>query len=317
MPTAPQYFISCDWGTTNFRLRTVETTTGRVTHQQATTEGIRRTNQRFLAAGVGDRFAFFAQYLTEQLDHLPADYQDALVVASGMSSSNIGMYELPYAELPLDADGTRLIHQRLKLQGDRSLLLISGLRSTDSIMRGEEVQALGLMDRLQPFGDGTLILPGTHSKHLRYENGLFTSFSTYMTGELFELLASTSILAGSVAVAPFNPSVEAAFHAGVDRAQSGSLGRHLFTVRVRQVLEDRDPADNYFYLSGLLIGEELREAAAGHGMVYLAAPDPVYSLYRTALMRLLSPDRVRCFDGAALESALLSGQTKLLLQHVG
>ncbi|NJB87846.1 2-dehydro-3-deoxygalactonokinase [Lewinella marina] len=309
------YFISCDWGTTNFRLRAVETNTAAVRAEWNTDQGIRATNEGFLASGQAGRFDFFAAYLSEQIDQLPAEYRRAPMVASGMASANIGMCELPYANLPINPSGDNLITRRFTLPAGNDLLLISGVRTADSIMRGEEVQALGLMANMPD--DGTLILPGTHSKHLTYEGGAFTDFSTYLTGELFALLTNHGILSGSVAAGPFDAAAEAAFGEGVEQGRSGSLSRSLFGVRVRQVVHGHTPETNYYYLSGLLLGEELGGLANTQGTVYLAAAEPVFSLYHRALTTLVVSDRLRSFGGDALESALLAGQIKILLQHGG
>ena len=60
-------------------------------------------------------------------------------------------------------------------------------------MRGEETQILGALDDL-PAAGALVCLPGTHSKWARVERGRITSFSTYMTGELYAVMKSHSIL---------------------------------------------------------------------------------------------------------------------------
>ena len=42
-------------------------------------------------------------------------------------------------------------------------------------------------------GDGVYVLPGTHSKWARVEAGRIVGFETFMTGEMFELLARNSL----------------------------------------------------------------------------------------------------------------------------
>ncbi len=62
-------------------------------------------------------------------------------------------------------------------------------------MRGEETQLLGVTE--SDF-TGLVCIPGTHSKWIKIEGGRVVEFSTYMTGELFSVIAQHSILAHAV-----------------------------------------------------------------------------------------------------------------------
>ena len=66
------------------------------------------------------------------------------------------------------------------------------------VMRGEETQLLGVTE---PDFTGLVCIPGTHSKWVRIEAGRIVEFSTYMTGELFSVIARHSILAHAVETA--------------------------------------------------------------------------------------------------------------------
>ena len=61
------------------------------------------------------------------------------------------------------------------------------------VMRGEETQIAGFFFENQGF-DGVLCLPGTHSKWVQISAGEIVSFRTFMTGEIFALLADRSVL---------------------------------------------------------------------------------------------------------------------------
>lgn len=60
-------------------------------------------------------------------------------------------------------------------------------------MRGEEVQLFGLAKMIDQT-NATALFPGTHSKHIKFSNNQLHKFSTYMTGELFSILSTQSIL---------------------------------------------------------------------------------------------------------------------------
>ncbi len=124
------------------------------------------------------------------------------------------------------------------------------------VMRGEEVQILGAL-RLTGLTDGLFVLPGTHNKWATVHAGRVTGFRTCMTGEVYGLLAQHSILARTLeADAPLD---EAAFRDGLARAGNGQgLLHNLFGVRALALFDRLTPAASPSYLSGVLIGEELR-----------------------------------------------------------
>src|SRR6185312_13329821 len=102
-------------------------------------------------------------------------------------------------------------------------LLIPGVRTEEDMMRGEEVQVIGANARGEE-GDATIILPGTHSKHVNVERGQAVTLKTFMSGEFFELLARHSILAHSVddGLASNQPGADAAFIEGVEAGAAGN-----------------------------------------------------------------------------------------------
>src|SRR5471030_2277821 len=92
-----------------------------------------------------------------------------------------------------------------------------------------------------------------------------------MTGEIYGLLSQNSILSRTMdAAAPLD---EAAFRHGLRRATSGEGLLHaLFGVRALALFERLSPAASASYLSGLLIGEELRTQSPGSDVVLIGAP---------------------------------------------
>jgi 2-dehydro-3-deoxygalactonokinase len=188
-------------------------------------------------------------------------------IACGMVGSRQGWREVPYVPTPaglaqlssglvtLDAGGGTLLH------------LVPGVLETNDpdtpdVIRGEETQALGAFYCLQA-SDALLVMPGTHSKWARLRDHRLVSFRTTMTGELFALLLSHSILGRGVAeAAPATPAAhEAAFRSGVLAGHGYGAFARLFQARALTLTGALEPACVPDYLSGLLIGEELRIAA--------------------------------------------------------
>lgn len=307
-----QHFISCDWGTTNFRLRLVETHSLNVLYENRTDQGIKRLYEAFLQQKGTDQQEFFYNYLARQIEKIPNTHREHLVVMAGMASSNIGLHELDYAEMPFKQTGEGLVWRLLSPKNELRILLISGVKSESGLVRGEETQAIGLEKHLSQFEEGILLLPGTHSKHMAFKNGRFVALKNFMTGELFEVLSRKSILANSVIASPWNKNAEKAFKNGIEIGFKGELTTSLLSLRAKDVLDGYDKKSGYFFLSGMLIGDELAYLKNQEKKVFLAAPNSVFGLYKVALESILDKHQLVMFDSKALDKAFLRGQKKIL-----
>jgi len=318
---APSVFISGDWGTSRLRLRLVEEPGLAVRAEVEAELGVASVFQDWKRAGEpADREAFFLNRLAPELERLDREAGGAAsgapLILSGMASSTIGIRELPYAAIPFDLGGppppiVRLPPGRLRSE----IWLVSGLCSTDEILRGEETILIGLAR--QGLSAGLVILPGTHSKHVTIVGRAVARFRTYMTGELYSILSAHSVLSASVeASREPGPAYEQAVR---EAGQSGAnpLGL-LFGIRARAVLEGTSAPENGQRLSGLLIGSELQALATAEEdlgsetPIVVAASEPLATYYQRALEALGLGDRVRVFDGDATARALLAGQAAIL-----
>lgn len=315
-------FISCDWGTSVLRLRCMDAGDGRVLAETSSDDGMKRTYAAWRRRG-GDRVAACYEVLERQLARIePAGgfpEPDLPLVVSGMASSSIGLLELPYGGLPFPLDGAALPHRVLdrRLRGGQPVVLLSGLRTDADVMRGEETQMVGLRAGLGLEAmDGIFVLPGTHSKHIVVETGRIMSFRTYMTGELFDVLARHSVLGESIAGAGRDDDLAGAldgFDDGVLDGSRESLPHALFRVRAGALLGDRDPAGSFWYLSGLLIGAELGSLRRHPTRpVHLAAGARLARLYGRAFEALRFGGRVRVLPPELVDHSTARGQLELL-----
>ena len=269
-------FLSCDWGTTSFRLRRIagpERTVIREIREQA---GVKSLYEEAIRSGAqieAARANVFARFLHTKLEAMLAGEKTPErklpLVISGMASSSVGWRELPYAKTPFPLDGSGVRSQELNWSKPEWLgpvYLISGVATACDMMRGEETEVIGLMSDVSLAAlreRSLLILPGTHSKHVWIEDQFVVDFRTFMTGELFEVLGRQSLLRASVDAGARTGSDSlsdpdrAAFHEGVAWARDQGLAGGLFRVRTRAVLDRRPLADNTWFFSGLLIGAEL------------------------------------------------------------
>lgn len=284
-----------------------------------TGQGIAATYKLWKEAGGNDaeRLAFYQSYLFDQIQQIAKqvdkDVKNIPIALSGMASSSIGMLELPYKQLPFQSDGSDLFVKIIPSDVptfSSNLVMISGVSSESDVMRGEETILVGC-DIKKANREELFIFPGTHSKHVRINNGQAHSVSTYMTGELFSLLAQHSVLSGSVLQNSFDEKYAELFAAGVDKGKEANLLNSIFQVRVNQLFDKTSKEENYYYLSGLLIGHELKDLADKPVPVTIVGSGEFQKLYRKALQVLGLNDRAQYKDA---DEALIRGQLKVL-QH--
>ena len=105
----PEHILSCDWGTSSFRLRLVDSNTRRCIGEVTSENGNSILFNKWKSQPGTDRVRFYLNYLKEAVDVLAAkagtSLSDLPILISGMASSTIGMKELPYADLPFTVDG--------------------------------------------------------------------------------------------------------------------------------------------------------------------------------------------------------------------
>ncbi|MEL6943659.1 MAG: 2-dehydro-3-deoxygalactonokinase, partial [Bacteroidota bacterium] len=195
--------LCCDWGTTSFRLYLINTATSEIISMVKTDQGIARTFEAFQMEKAENRVSFFRKYLNTQIEVLASksyqNLENTTIILSGMASSSIGMQEVPYQKTPFRLNQPQLCIEYFPGNSafSNDVYLYGGLRTEEEVMRGEEVQLLGLSHLIEK--DACVcILPGTHSKHIWLEEKVVTDFQTYMTGECFQLMSQQSILKQSV-----------------------------------------------------------------------------------------------------------------------
>lgn len=259
-------WIAADWGTTNLRLWAMS---GRTPVEA-------RTSNRGMGGLAPDQFAGVLAQATEGWPAVP-------VIACGMVGSRQGWVEAPYAAVPCPA-APRLV----AVPGDpggRPVRIVCGVRQDNpaDVMRGEETQIAGLL-ALDPDFDGIACLPGTHTKWARVSAGEICNFKSFMTGEIFGLLAHQSVLRHSVTGEDQDPALFlAALSDAMSRPERGYAG--LFQLRAESLLTGLDPAAARARLSGTLIGWELAAARPwwlGAEVTLIGAP-ALSALYAEAL----------------------------------
>ncbi len=244
-------WVAVDWGTSNLRAWGIGPD-GAVIFEKTSPKGMGKlTREEFPAA------------LAELLDGVAPSRSGALnVLICGMAGARQGWLEAPYLEAPTDLRG--LLDGAVRpAMPDTSIApaILPGVcqkAGADNVMRGEETQLLGLA-ALTPGFSGVVCMPGTHSKWAQLSGTRIEHFSTAMTGEMFEVLRTHSVLRHSLTGDLDGPGRSEGFAAGaaagLDRPEQ-LLGT-LFQVRAGSLLSGRQPDWCAGYLSGLLVGTEI------------------------------------------------------------
>jgi 2-dehydro-3-deoxygalactonokinase len=285
-------------------------------------EGVRAVFQAWRAAGSDvDREKYFLTAVRSQMTKLAAlagrSVKGLPLVISGMATASIGLREIPHKDIPFHLDGHDLRVEKIEPQpeGLGPVLLVSGARSSDDVMRGEEIQIVGAA-ALGADHNALFILPGTHSKHVRVEHDRVVGLRTYMTGEFFELLARRSILSHSIdeSAAADPTETDVAFIEGVAVGATENLLHASFGVRVAELSARRSKRAGFHYLSGLVIGTELKELREDKTKAIVLVGSPALTGRYTRALHILG--HAGSISAYVAELAVIAGQI-LVAQRAG
>ena len=273
-------FIAVDWGTTNRRAYLIDLH-GACVEEFEDDKGI-------LNVPSGG--------FEEALAEIRAKLGEGPMLLAGMVGSNRGWIEAPYVPCPA---GFLELAEKLVPCPDGSAVIVPGVSFANGsmdVMRGEEVQLIGTVAHSEIPGDCVVCHPGTHNKWVRIENGRIQAFRTVMTGELFNLLKERSILSDLLGR---SAELGEPFLDGVRRGLSGAgVTAELFGARAQVLLGRMAAADGASYVSGLLIGEDVRVGLKNF------SPERVYVMGRPDLTALYSA----ALEEAGVETRQTSGE---------
>ena len=272
-------WVAVDWGTSNLRAWGIAAD-GSVALERHSDQGMGKLSRTEFPAA-----------LSALLDGVAGGHSAPLdVLICGMAGAKQGWLEAPYLVAPADLRGLLASAVRPDMPDNRlAPAILPGVcqkAGADNVMRGEETQLLGLA-ALQPGFNGMVCMPGTHSKWAQLAGSRIERFSTAMTGELYEVLRTHSVLRHSLTGDLDGPGRADGFAAG---AQAGldhpeHLLGTLFQVRAGALLSDRQPDWCAGYLSGLLIGTEIGgyRHLIGQSAVPLIGASALCALYAQVL----------------------------------
>ena len=248
-PAGAHQWVAVDWGTSNVRAWGIGEG-GEVAWGRSSDRGMSRLSAAEYPEVLAELLAPVAAARTAPVE----------VLICGMAGARQGWQEAPYLEAPAMLGGLLAASVRPDIGREgldvRILPGICQKRPGDEdVMRGEETQLLGLL-ALRPGFSGSVCMPGTHSKWVRIEDGLVEEFETAMTGELYEVIGTHSVVRHALAGERDGPATEDGIDAGLTAGleEPELLTTLLFRTRAASLLSGRGSDWCSGYLSGLLVG---------------------------------------------------------------
>jgi 2-dehydro-3-deoxygalactonokinase len=270
LPDRLPALISIDWGTSSFRAYLSDA-------EGIALDAISSGEGALSLAGEHE------PYLVKQLSRWKSERPELPVIASGMVGSRQGWIEAPYAACPAgfaEIAAATVVAPSAALGGVR---IVPGVATRDArgapdVMRGEETQILGAL-KASGADSGLFVLPGTHCKWARVEDGRIVGFETFMTGEVFAVLKEHSVL-GRMMAPPREGGAHSGFGLGLEASAAlerpGDLLHAIFMTRTFGLFNQVEAGELAEYLSGLLIGAEILAGARGaKAAILIGAPSLV------------------------------------------
>ncbi|MGI5217984.1 2-dehydro-3-deoxygalactonokinase [Nocardia sp. CA-290969] len=288
--------IALDWGTTSLRSWLLGDD-GRILDTRRPAGGLLDLAEGIDAADPAARArAYEAAYLRVCGEWL-RDHPGIPALACGMVGSAQGWYEAGYLTVPARLEQTARELTPIRLD-EGTVHLVPGLRIPSEprhdlpgdVLRGEETQVIGVLELMERRDAAhTLVLPGTHTKWVRVEDGKVASFTTAMTGELYGLVTRYGLLSHTATTARRDDTAFArGLTAGFSSRDQG-LGTALFGARALVLDELLAPAAVADYLSGVVIADEVR-----HVLPRYPAADPIVLCGAADLCRRYAIALARC-----------------------
>lgn len=279
------FYLTVDTGTTNTRVKVWRD--DRVVAGAFAAVGVRDT------AVTGSRTRL-QQGVREALNAACAEagitVADAgAIVASGMITSNVGLHEVPHLAAPVGIDelAAGMVDAVVPEVADKPIWFIPGVKNSlgtvdidnceqMDIMRGEEVEAFGLVRRLGLREPAIFILPGSHTKFIITDDRQrIAGCLTTLAGELLSVITNNTILANALHNSFVSSVDEQMVLRGAECARQVGLSRACFTVRILDQFTACAVEEKANFLLGAVIQTDL--TALRFSRTFAARPEmPVF-----------------------------------------
>ena len=197
----------------------------------------------------------FEKILIKNIDAWNNKFDIKVIIASGMVGAKQGWIEVPYINSPCDIRNVNF--KTFKILDDANIHILSGVSqfNPSDVMRGEETQIAGFLLNNVDF-NGSICLPGTHSKWVNMNSYNIQEFTTFLTGELYEIVKKYSILNHSLNTTELDDEIVKS-SAKLIIENPSFISNKLFEIRADNLLKNSNQTSNNSKLVGYLLGIEL------------------------------------------------------------
>ena len=235
-------WIALDWGTSSFRAYLVRDKL--ILDKISTNDGMKFVSNNN-----------FKNILIKNICIWLKNYNIKTILVSGMVGSKQGWVEVPYKKCPCSVLDLNFI--KIKILEKIHVIILSGIsqKKPEDVMRGEETQIAGYLLK-NKFFQGSICLPGTHSKWVQILDMKIIKFNTFLTGELFEIIKKNSILCHNLNTNKLDEKLILKSAKNI-MEYPGFFTNKLFSIRAKGLLRETSDIENNSILTGYILGMEI------------------------------------------------------------
>ena len=276
--------ITIDTGTTNTRVA-LFSNKQRVGQVKANV-GVRNTsidgNNLQLVQAIGNAINKL------KTEHALRDSDIEVILAAGMITSNLGLFEVPHLVAPVSLEDFAANLRPVVIPEISSLPIhfIPGVKNLNTdklksvvgldVMRGEEVEALAIASLFNIKQDSIIALPGSHSKFISIDSQqAIRGCCTTLAGELNSIITHNTILTGSLENRFSDELCSASLIEGYEAAEEYGLGHALFLVRLKEQFEGKKHQQLANFLVGIILHSDIK-ALSSAPQLHFSSDIPIY-----------------------------------------
>lgn len=319
------YYITIDAGTTNTRLYLVKQKNNEVVAQTKKSFGIRNVAMDRSTSTFTNELSRSIREIMASNDCDPSS--TSFIVASGMITSNLGLIEVPYVTSPSTIDDlakgavikkwSQLFNIpcifipgiKNNLPHERKQELFKYMNEID-VMRGEEVETIGLIEQLNLTKKGLVILPGSHMKYILVDDQTILSSLSTLSGEMLSAIQKGTILSSSLHRDLIKEVDADLLWQGFQAGKTYGLSRSLYHIRLLQLFEEleEDGRANYF-VGAVLAGDfKMLERVYRNeelNWIVVGGSNPLRSSFVDILQRIGVKNIIEATDEQVMMSTIL------------
>lgn len=254
------------------------------------------------------------------------------IVASGMITSSLGLVEIQHLEAPVGIEdiSAGVVVEKIDEIVDKPIYFIPGVKNRLNecthevaqfdIMRGEEVEVMGILDLYNINENIIYISPGSHTKFIFInKNGEIEKCSTTLAGELLWALSRETILADSIPKELIDSVDKEYIKKGLDVAKVYGFSRACFLARIIDLFTQASKNQIANFIAGSIgyydVKSIEKDLKNGDVKFLIGGKMILRELYNTILKLMGYPkDNICILDNKMVEKAGIIGAIRIVEQ---